>query len=363
VTARFDAVILGLGIHGSASAYELARRGLRVAGIERFPAGHTRGSSHGATRMIRRAYPHPDWNEFVRHAYRGWERWERQAGMVFVHRTSGAYAHRSGGGLQGGRSRPASLDEVAEVLPGLRLPDGYHATLDPDAGVVEAGAALAWAHAAAAEAGAELSFGETVLGWAGDDEGVRVATDRRELLADRLVVAGGPWLSRLLPAVGVRAEVWRILTYSARPGQDAAQSPALGAFSVDLDEGLVFGLPEVAGAGAKIGVDAGVLWDPEIPVAPPTPEETGHLAGLLARFAPGVDVTGGEAAACLYTMTPDRRFLIGALADQPGVIVAAACSGHGFKFAPAVGEAVADLVEGIDRPDLDFLRPDREVLR
>jgi glycine/D-amino acid oxidase-like deaminating enzyme len=364
VSARYDAVILGLGIHGSASAYELARRGLRVAAIERFPAGHTRGSSHGATRMIRRAYPHPDWNEFVRHAYRGWERWERQAGRIFVHRTAGVYAHRSGTGLQGGRSRPASLDEVAELLPGLRLPDGYHATFDPDAGVVEAGAALAWAHDAATDAGAELSFGETVLGWAGDDDdGMHVTTDRRELLADRLVVAGGPWLSRLLPGVGGRTEVWRILTYSARPGQAAAQSPALGAFSVDLDEGLVFGLPEVAGAGAKVGVDAGAQWDPESPVAPPTAEEAQHLAGLLARFAPAVDVTGGEAAACLYTMTPDKRFVIGSLADRPGLIVAAACSGHGFKFGPAVGEAVADLVEGIDRPDLDFLRPDREALR
>jgi len=314
VSTRFDAVILGLGIHGSASAYELARRGLRVAGIERFPAGHDRGSSHGATRMIRRAYPHPDWNEFVRHAYRGWERWERRAGRDFVHRTTGVFAHRSGGGLQGGGSRAASLDEVGELLPGLRLPDGYHATFDPDAGVVEAAAALAWAQGAAATAGAGLSFGETVVGWAHDGDGVRVTTDRRELRADRLVVAGGPWLARLLPCLGQRTEVWRILTYSARPGQAAAQSPVLGAFSVDLEDGLVFGLPEVAGAGAKIGVDAGAVWDPEIPVLSPTPEEADHLARLLARFAPGVDVAGGEAAACLYTMTPDKRFVIGAVA-------------------------------------------------
>jgi glycine/D-amino acid oxidase-like deaminating enzyme len=181
--------------------------------------------------------------------------------------------------------------------------------------------------------------------------------------ADRIVVAGGPWLARLLPGLGERTEVWRILTYSARPGQAAAQSPVLGTFSVDLEGGLVFGLPEVAGAGAKIGVDAGVVWDPEIPVLPPTPEEADHLARLLARFAPGVDVAGGEATACLYTMTPDKRFLIGAVAEHAGVIVAAACSGHGFKFGPAVGEAVADLVEGIERPDLDFLRPDREALR
>lgn len=363
VSAPYDVVVLGLGIHGTASAYELARRGLRVTGIDRFPAGHARGSSHGATRMIRRAYPHPDWNDLVRHAYRGWERWERQSGRTFLHRTGGAYAHRSGGGLQGGRSRPASLAEVAGLLPGLHLPDGYHAILDPDAGVLEAAAAHAWAQDAAVDAGAELSFGETVLGWSDEGDGVGVRTDRRELHADRLAVAGGPWLARLFPEIGSHTEVWRILTYSARPGQAAAQAPALGVFSVDLDEGLVFGLPETAGAGAKVGVDARDPWDPEVPVAPPTAEEAAHLAGLLTRFAPGVDVADGEAVACLYTMTPDKRFVIGALADQPRVVVAAACSGHGFKFGPAVGEAVADLVEGIDRPDLDFLSPDREALR
>ncbi|MCU1405751.1 MAG: hypothetical protein JWQ43_2054 [Glaciihabitans sp.] len=357
----YDAIVLGLGVHGSAATYEMAQRGLNVIAVEQFERGHVRGSSHGATRMIRRAYPHPDWNELVRDAYRGWERWERRSGQSFVSTTGGAYAHRDGG-LQGGRSYPATLEQAAELFPSLAIPAGYHATVDPDAGVVFAADALRWAQDAAVTAGAELAFGETVLSWQSTADGVTVTTDARTLTARTLVVAGGPWLSKLLPETGVTAEVWRILTYSVPVGQAALQSPALGAFSVDLEEGLVFGLPEVGGAGAKIGIDAGLVWDPAVPVAPATEAEISHLVELLQRFVPEVDVTGGEATACLYTMTPDKRFIIGELPGQPGVIVAAACSGHGFKFGPAIGEAIADLVDGIGRPDLDFLSPGREAL-
>lgn len=362
MTFDAEAIVLGLGIHGAAAAFELASRGVRVVGIEQFAPGHGRGSSHGATRMIRRAYPHPDWNDFVADAYRGWERWERLSSQRLVHRTGGLYAHPGEGALQGGRSAAIDPTTRGDLLAGFAVPVGYSAVYDPDAGVVEAQAARAWAADAARLAGAELSYGETVLDWVAEADGVRVRTDRRELRAERLVLAGGPWLSRLLPALAPAVEVWRILTYSARPGQEAARAPRLGSFSVARDEGLVFGLPEVAGHGAKIGVDAGPLWDPAEPVAPATTEEIDGLRDLFARYAPEVDLTDGEATACLYTMTRDKRFIIGAVPDAPRVLVAAACSGHGFKFGPAVGEAIADLVDGIDRPDLDFLRPDREAL-
>ena len=110
-----DAVVLGLGIHGSAAAYELAGRGLDVLGIDRFPPGHRRGSSHGATRMIRRAYPSEAWNQLVDDAYRGWERWARKDGAPFVHRTGGLYAHRGAASMQGGRSAPAPAAQWASL--------------------------------------------------------------------------------------------------------------------------------------------------------------------------------------------------------------------------------------------------------
>src|SRR5699024_3579442 len=95
------------------------------------------------------------------------------------------------------------------------------------------------------------------------------------------------------------------------------------------------------------------------PVEPPTDAETKHLQNLLTRFVPGLDVTPVELVGCLYTMAADMRFIIGALRRAPEVVVGAACSGHGFKFAPAVGEALADLATGVAREDLDFISTSR----
>lgn len=354
-----DVVVLGLGIHGSAAVFELAQRGLDVVGIEQFEPSHSRGSSHGATRMIRRAYPHPVWNELVDRAYLGWDRWSMLAGRSFVESTGGLYAHRGAQTLQGGRSAPIADGVSTSISASLRPPVDYGVVHDPDAGVIDAAGALAYARDAARSAGAELRFGEAVLDWAVDDGVVTVHTSAGSIRTRRLVLAGGSWASKLVPSAAGFFEVWRIVTLTAPMGQALAQPPALGCFSVDLPEGLVFGLPEASGSGAKIGIDAGEVWNPDVPVAAPTEAEIQHLAGLLQSFVPGIETQGGEAVACLYTMTPDKRFVVGALPASPEVLLAAACSGHGFKFGPAIGEAVADLVTGVARPDLDFLSSTR----
>lgn len=354
-----DVVVLGLGIHGSAAAFELAQRGLDVVGVEQFESGHVRGSSHGATRMIRRAYPHPVWNDLVDRAYLGWDRWNLAAGRPFVTTTGGLYAHDGAPTLQGGHSRPVAEEERKTIAPSFAPPADFGVVHDPDAGVIDAAGALAFARTGAQAAGAELRFGETVLEYSVDAGVVTVRTSAETIRARRLVLAGGAWAPALVPEAASFFEVWRIVTLTVAAGQSVAQPPALGCFSVDLPEGLVFGLPEVSDSGAKIGIDAGPVWNPDVPVAPPTEAEVAQLAELLGRFVPGIDTTQGEAVACLYTMTPDKRFVVGALPGTPEVVLASACSGHGFKFGPAIGEAVADLVTGVPRPDLDFVSPAR----
>lgn len=356
---EFDVVVLGLGIHGSAAAYELAGRGLSVLGIEQFEPGHRRGSSHGATRMTRRAYPNEVWNDLVKSAHDAWARWERSAGRTFVHVTGGLFAHRHVGSMQGGRGREIGSVERVQRMPSLAVPDRYRAFYDPDAGVVEAEAALIFAQAEARLRGAELAFGERVEQWIDRGSAVTVVTDRRRLTARRLVIAGGPWAPRLVPALASEFEVWRIVTLVARPGQVVARPVSLGAFSIDLPGGLVFGLPEVGDHGAKLGVDAGRVWDPDIVPDEPTASEVEELGAHFRRLVPGVDLDGAEATACLYTMTKDRRFVIGSLGERSAVVLVAACSGHGFKFGPAIGESVADIVQGHPRPDLEFLSPRR----
>ncbi|MFG6477243.1 N-methyl-L-tryptophan oxidase [Microbacterium sp. P06] len=362
-TVETDVVVLGLGVHGSAVAASLARRGHRVVGLERFDDGHSRGSSHGRTRMIRRAYPNPAWNGFVARAYAAWADLERESGEVLIHRTGGVYAHAGASQLQGPDC--VALDDaaaVAEVMPALRIPDGYGAVYDPNAGVLEAGRALGALRRSAVSRGADLRFGAQVDGWEPASTGVVVRTGDDEIRAQRLIVAAGPWAGRMLPSLAPLLDVWRILTLTVAAGQPAGAPPQLGAFSIDRPEGLVFGIPDAEGNGLKIGVDAGPVWDPEVPVAPATAEEVHQLRTLMTTYVPGIDVSKIDAVACLYTMTEDKRFILGPLAAAPEVIAVSACSGHGFKFGAAVGEAVADLHEGVPRPDLDFVSTARRGL-
>lgn len=358
-----DVVVIGLGVHGSAAAASLARRGRRVVALDRFPAGHERGSSHGRTRMIRRAYPHPAWNDLVDRAFTAWSALEAESGERLVHRTGGLYAHRGEPRLQGpGCVVVDDPGELARRMPGLAVPEGYRAVYDPGAGVVEAAAAVAALRRAAAGHGAQLRHGVRVRGWEPTAAGVRVATGDGTLTAARLVVAAGAWSGVLVPSLAPLLEVWRIVTLTVRTGQPAGLPPTLGTFSVDRPEGLVFGIPDAHGNGVKLGVDAGPRWDPDEPAAPPSPREIAGLRDLLASYVPGLDTTPVEATACLYTMTGDRRFVVGPLAGAPQVVVAAACSGHGFKFGPAIGDAVADLCDGVPRDDLDFVSTTRRGL-
>lgn len=358
-----DVVVIGLGVHGTAAAASLARRGRRVIALEQFTPGHGRGSSHGRTRMIRRAYPNVAWNGLVDRAYDAWDALERESGRTLIHRTGGLYAHRGHAQLQG----PDCVviddrDELSRRMPGFRVPEGYRAVYDPNAGVVEASRAIEALAASATGGGADLRYGVHVEGWDAGPRGVDVRTSTGVVRAPRLIVAAGSWADRLVPPLRGLLEVWRILTLTVAPGQPTGMPPSLGAFSVDRPEGLVFGIPDADGNGVKLGVDAGEVWDPDLPVAPPAPGEVAALRDLVGLHVPGLDTTPIEAAACLYTMTEDKRFVIGPLAETPEVVVVSACSGHGFKFGPAIGDAAADLSDGIARPDLDFVSTARRGL-
>jgi monomeric sarcosine oxidase len=364
VSARdADVVVVGLGVHGSAAAAAHARRGVDVIAIDRFTPAHTRGSSHGRTRMIRRAYPNLVWNDLVARAFEGWGALERETGQTLLHRTGGLYAHKGESRLQGPDC--VVVDDrvqMAELMPGFAVPAGYRAVYDPSAGVVEAARALAALQQSAAAHGAELRWSVQAQGWERLPDAVVLRTDAGDLRARRIVIAGGSWMGALVPELAPLLEVWRILTLTVASGQAVGMPPSLGAFSVDRPEGLAFGIPDADGNGVKLGVDAGAIWDPETPVAPPSDAEAEALRSLLGAYVPGIDTIPVDLAACLYTMTADKRFVIGPLRRAPEVVVASACSGHGFKFGPAIGEALADLATGADRHDLDFISTSRREI-
>jgi cysteine desulfurase / selenocysteine lyase len=358
----YDAVVVGLGVHGRSVLRELARRGLRVAGLERFRLGHDRGSSHGATRMIRRAYPNPVWDPLVDDAYAGWARLERDSGVPLVRTTGGLYARPPGGpaGLRGPGCREVDAREAARLMPALRLGEGWTAVYDPAAGVLDAEAALRVQLALAVEAGADVREREPVQHWQHEGSLIAVHTPRARLLARNLVVCAGPWVGSLLPEFADELSPVRIV--NAYFPDAAFAPPRLGAFSAELPEGLAYGLPALDGRGVKLGLDSGPIIDPEIPGGPATEAELALLESVAERLLPGAGPVG-EHLTCRYTMTADRRFLVGPAPGLTGVFMASACSGHGFKFAPVIGAALADLVMGLAREDLAFLSPARVSMK
>ncbi|MEW1720288.1 N-methyl-L-tryptophan oxidase [Streptomyces sp. NPDC093109] len=358
---RADVIVIGAGIHGSSAAWHLAARGARVIHLDRFPAGHTRGSSHGRTRMIRRAYPAQVWDGLVDTAYGAWEELERAAGQRLVTTTGGLYARAAGapGTLRGPGCENVDHVRAGELFPGLSLCEGFTAVHDPAAGVIDAEGALTALTALGRAHGVDRRDGCAVLGWRRDGDGVRVETERGVLRADRLVVCAGPWTGELLPAFAAPLRVVRIVNvHLGSSRRHLLEPPLLGAFSVEVpDIGLLYGIPALGGAGVKIGLDDGPPEDPSAPAGPVTEAERDRLLGLAARFLPAADGPVEETVTCRYTMAPGNRFAVGLLPGEDRVSVAAACSGHGFKFGPALGAALADLAEGKQRPDLDFLSP------
>lgn len=332
-----------------------------MLGLEQYGLGHDLGSSHGETRMIRRAYPHPDWDALVDTAYQAWTELEGVSKAQLLDITGGLYAAPQDrpDPLRGPGCRQVDDEEAARIYPGLRLPAGFSAVHDPRAGIIDAQETLRAQLTLAERSGAHIHDHARVLGWEPDGDNVVVRTGKAVLRTRRLVLCTGPWTAAQVPSLAPHLTVTRIVNayFAADPTGPLGPS-GLGSFSVDLPQGLLYGFPATDGRGLKAGLDSGPTWDPQAPRPLATAEELALLSEAVAQVLPGAGPVT-ESLTCLYTMTADRRFVVGELPGVPQVLLGSACSGHGFKFGPAIGEALADLVCGIARPDLDFLSPAR----
>ncbi|MDP8015172.1 aminotransferase class V-fold PLP-dependent enzyme [Prescottella equi] len=361
-----DVVVIGAGIHGSSTAWQLAKRGLRVINLEQFGTEHEEGSSHGKHRMIRRAYPAPIWYPLVDRAYEAWSELEQDAERSLVTVTGGLYARTldAESGLDGPDCEMLDDVRAGERFPGLTLGPDFRALYDPAAGVIDAAGAMTALRELNWLAGVDIRNNTKVLDIATDGDGAVVTTAAGRIRADRVVVCAGPWTGALLPEFAPVLRVSRIVNIhvgSSRP--ELLAPPNLGPFSIEIPGvGLLYGIPALDGKSMKVGLDDGPTDDLDAPRKPVSQAEMDILHEQVRRFLPAADGVVEEALSCRYTMAPRNRFALSALDDRPQILVAAACSGHGFKFGPAIGVAMADLVTGTPRPDLDFLRPS-EMLR
>ena len=360
----YDVAVVGLGAAGSAAAYELARRGCRVLGVDRFEPPHAQGSSHGRTRIIRQAYH--EGALYVPLVQRAWARWReleaaaggapllRQTGAVMIGAADGALVAgaRESCARHGLPHEVLPADEARRRFPTFRVPDAQVALVEANAGYllpercIEAQLRLARAH------GATLRTGERALGWRAGAGGIHLTTDAGAYDAGRLVLAAGAWAGELLDPGGAAGfalplAVERQVVYWFEPaaGRAAAFAPErCPVYLWEYDPGHFFyGFPD-AGDGVKVGLH----HDGEPTTAEAVRRDVGAaeasaMRALLARLMPDAAGRLLDASVCLYTNTPDEHFVIDTLPHEPRVILASACSGHGFKFASALGEVLADL--------------------
>jgi len=373
----YDVVVAGLGGMGSATAYQLAGRGKRVLGLEKFSPAHDRGSSHGRSRIIRQAYfEDPAYVPLLLRAYELWEQLERETGQKLMTLTGGLMIGRREDELVSGSVESAEeyglpyemLDagEIKDRFPPFSPDPETVALYEERAGFVRPEETVK-AHLDRAEAlGADLRFGEPVLLWEASEGKVRVKTPEGSYEAERLVISPGAWAPQLLSELGLPLEVERQVMYWFEPtsGLEPFLPDRFPIFIWEPDDGNMFyGFPaqdDDRGIKAAFFRAGGVPTTPETIDREVHQEEIDFLRGYLAEHVPELAGTCLDARACTYTNTPDLHFVISLHPEHPQIAIACGFSGHGYKFCSVVGEILADLVtEGSTRHLIDLFSPAR----
>ncbi|MGH7536167.1 MAG: N-methyl-L-tryptophan oxidase [Gemmatimonadales bacterium] len=371
-------IVLGLGGFGSAAAYWLSRRaGADVLGIEQFELGHVRGESQDHSRIIRLSYHTPGYVELAKHAFRAWAEVERDAGEQLVLRTGGLDLgprvsaipisnYTDSMTAAGVPFEPLDAGEIMRRWPQWRLDDGIHGVFQAESGIAMAARGNA-AHVRMARAHGATLLDRTPV------EGVRPAGGEIEVTAGgttyrchRLVIAAGAWSNHALGQLGVTLPL-RVtqeqVTYFA--------SPRLADFQPDrfpiwiwMDDPCFYGFPAFGEPGPKAGQDAGgqeVTADTRtFEVDQPARQ---RVVSFLERYLPSAVGPIIYTKTCLYTLTPDRDFVIDTVPGTPEACVAIG-GGHGFKFASLIGRILSELaIDGRTDRDLTPFRIDRPILR
>ena len=357
---RVQVAVVGAGLMGAATAWELTRRGVSVALVERFVPGHRHGSSHGTERIVRRAYADPFYVRLTGRAMEAWAQAESDTGTTLVRRTGGV---DTGAGrdpvalarLLTAEGVPCELLTAAvaqERWPGMRF--DWPVLFHPEAGVVDADAAVAAWVRRVGERGGQVLTGTEVRAvepvvLAGGADGALVHTDGPTVAADTVVVAAGPWLPELAPALGVPFDlpplrVTQQQVFHFRHRDATATWPTF----VHKAELQVYGLPSGADGGPRPAFKV-AQHDGGTPTTASTrdgvvdPASRERIVEFVSARLPGLHPDPVAEATCLYTITPDDDFVL----DRVGpLVLASPCSGHGAKFAPLVGAMAADLALG-----------------
>src|SRR5581483_1736281 len=353
----FDVAVIGAGATGSAALYALARRGLRVLGLEQFRAGHNRGSSHGVSRIIRYGYyEHPSYVPLVRHADAQWHAIEQGSGRTLRHRTGileiGTLdATLIRGTLASSREHGLAHDvldagEVMRRFPAFQIPSDFIGVLQPDGGWLEVEPSIHALLDLAKAARAQLREGVRVRGLEPNNRGVRIIMDDGSIETRSVIVAAGPWMRAFVPDLPLR--VTRQVVGWFDPLEPQLFAPErFPIFMLETHHGIHYGFPlHVQGLKIAKHFHSNEAVDADRVDRTISRKDEATMREAIAEHLPAANGALRRATPCLYTMTPDGDFILDRLPQHPQIVVASPCSVHGFKFAPVIGEILANLATG-----------------
>jgi monomeric sarcosine oxidase len=383
MSKHYDVAIIGLGTMGSFAAIELAQRGFSVIGFDQFTPPHDRGSHSGATRIYRLAYP--EGTGYVQLAQRAGELWDHaaeQLGRKLLHRTGMLYMGPPGEDfidqVQASASTHAlqvetlSPDEVCRRYPAFEIPHDYVGLFDVQAGWIDVDASIAYSHAYAQRLGVECRFDRPVKSWEATAFEVRVHLENETVTAANLVITAGAWAGNLLRDLQLPLAVKRkVVAWFDPLFPELFAAGRIPVFS--FPDNFIYGFPAVPGLGVRLAEHLGgsYLANADGPVPPPGPADLDPIAASAAKYMPRLAGDYSQArsrlrqsAICLYTMTPDDDFIVDHHPEFRNVVFAAGFSGHGFKFAPLIAVALADLLQQAKTSvPIGFLSVGRSSLR
>lgn len=362
-------LVLGIGAMGSAALYHLARRDAAPAGIDQYAIDHPHGSSHGRSRAFRMLYHDATYIELAKAALPLWKELEAHAGEhLFIQSGFLAFGHAENDDLNrnigvlkdAGVARDLlSADAVAERFPALRLPPEAVACYTPDAGYLDASRCVRTHVSLARDAGATVHTNVRVRAIDLTGEYPILETSAGTHRCERLVVTAGPWAASLLQERALPLQVTRQQTFYFQPRNPDRYQPEFLPVYADYDN-LYYGFPAY-GPGLKVADDSlGETVSPDSVDRTLNTDTRNRLGEWVATILPDAGLSFVEGATCMYTVTPDRDFIIGRHPDNPNVIIGAGFSGHGFKFATLIGKILADLaLDGDTDYSIERFRPER----
>lgn len=369
----FDAAVVGTGGIGSAALFHLAKRGLNVIGIDQFPAAHSLGSSHGQTRIIRQAYfEHPSYVPLLRRAYELWAELETQTQQQLFAQTGILEVGPPDGVLIQGIEASAeqhdlpieklTAKQVQERYPMFQIPSGNRAIFEPTAGMLFVEKCVAAHLQVAEQAGAEIRSDQEVIAIEVNENPIRIRTRTDEILAHRCVVCSGAWAQQLLPLPDTIRVVRKHLHWFAsdEPGWQAKNN--CPTFLYELPEGHFYGFPAINELGVKVAEHTGgeMVGNPSRLSKTPDSTDNERVETFTRQHLHGVTLQRTHHDVCMYTLSEDTHFIVDQHPDNPQIAFAAGMSGHGFKFATVLGEALSQLVlDGKTQWSVDFLKMSR----